>query len=179
MALILLRHTTPDIASGICYGQTDLEVAATFEDEAAQAFAALPPIDHVVTSPLTRCRRLAQFIGERLQLSVEEDARLREMDFGAWEGQAWSAIARGELDQWAGDFYHARPHGGETVAMLRARTLAALTDWHEADKTGLVVTHAGVIRAAMAQGETASDFQTHIDFGGFVVLSSPQGAPDE
>jgi len=33
MKVHLIRHTTPDIDSGVCYGQTDLEVANTFADE--------------------------------------------------------------------------------------------------------------------------------------------------
>ena len=173
MALILLRHTTPDVAAGTCYGRTDLDVAGTFQDEAEQALSALPSIDHIVTSPLTRCRRLAEFVGARLDLPVEQDVRIREMDFGTWEGQAWSAIPRGELDQWAGDFYRARPHGGETVAMLHARTLAAVETWNQTDRTGLLVTHAGVIRAALARGETSSDFQTAIDFGGHISIPCP------
>ena len=179
MALILLRHTTPKIASGICYGRTDLDVADTFLVEAERAYNALPKLDHIVTSPLTRCRRLANYASERLQLPVEVDNRVREMDFGSWEGQAWSAIPRRELDQWASDFYHARPHGGESVAMLRKRTLEALMRWNRPDSTGLMVTHAGVIRAALAGGETAGDFQTNIDFGAFVSISSLEGAPNE
>ncbi|MEM9572553.1 MAG: alpha-ribazole phosphatase family protein [Pseudomonadota bacterium] len=173
MALVLLRHTTPNIAAGICYGQTDLDVAETFPSEAEQALEALPAIDHIVTSPLTRCRRLAEFVGARLKLPVEQDVRIGEMDFGAWEGQAWSAIPRGELDQWADDFYRARPHGGEAVEMLHARTVAAVEAWNQVGKTGLLVTHAGVIRAALAQGQSASDFQTAIDFGGFISIPCP------
>jgi len=33
MEIYLIRHTTPDVAKGICYGQTDLDVANTFEEE--------------------------------------------------------------------------------------------------------------------------------------------------
>lgn len=179
MALILLRHTTPNIAAGVCYGRTDLDVAETFPAEAERAFRALPHLDYIVTSPLTRCLRLAQFVSDRVGLPVEQDIRVREMDFGSWEGKAWSVIPRGELDQWAGDFYSARPHGGENVAMLHARTLEAINHWNRQDKTGLLVTHAGVIRAALARGEMAGDFQTNIDFGGFVSIPSRQGVPNE
>ncbi|NQY13354.1 MAG: alpha-ribazole phosphatase family protein [Henriciella sp.] len=179
MALILLRHTTPKIAAGICYGRTDLDVADTFLVEAERAYNALPKLDHIVTSPLTRCRRLANYVSERLRLPLEVDHRVREMDFGSWEGQAWSAIPRHELDKWASDFYHARPHGGESVAMLHKRTMEALTCWNQADRIGLMVTHAGGIRAALSRGETAGDFQTNVDFGAFVSISSPEGAPNE
>lgn len=179
MALILLRHTTPEVEPGICCGQTDLDVAATFETEAIATLAALPQAHRIVTSPLVRCRKLADFIGDRSQLAVEEDSRLKEMDFGSWEGRAWSAIPRAEIDAWAADFFNARPHGGESVAMLQARTFDALADWRQRDELVLIVTHAGVIRAALAGGETAEDFRVQIDFGGFVTMSGKQGVPHE
>ncbi|MEL6687024.1 MAG: histidine phosphatase family protein, partial [Pseudomonadota bacterium] len=98
MGLILLRHTTPEVQPGTCYGQLDLDVAATFKAEAEKAYRALPAIDRIVTSPLKRCRTLAQFIADRKQLSLEEDLRLMEMDFGAWEGTPWDDIPRAEID---------------------------------------------------------------------------------
>ncbi len=35
MEIYLIRHTTPKIAQGICYGQSDLELASNFDDEMA------------------------------------------------------------------------------------------------------------------------------------------------
>ncbi|MBQ1753914.1 MAG: hypothetical protein II002_03155 [Bacteroidales bacterium] len=49
MEVILLRHTTPDVPVGTCYGQTDVPLKASFEEEAAVSRAALEacgPIDH-------------------------------------------------------------------------------------------------------------------------------------
>ncbi len=175
MALILLRHTTPMVAPGTCYGQTDLDVAATFETEAAKAFVALPPVHRpahrIVTSPLRRCRKLADFISQRSGLPVEDDPRLMEMDFGSWEDRPWTTIPKIEIDMWADDFFHACPHGGESVSMLSTRVREALHDWGTRETPTLIVTHAGVIRAALATGETADDFNTQIDFGSFVTIS--------
>lgn len=172
MALILLRHTTPQVAEGICYGQTDLRLADSFEHEAQVALNALPKFDAIVTSPLTRCRLLADFITLRVSLCVTEDARLMEMDFGAWEGVAWNDIPRAEIDAWAEDVLHARPHGGESVAMLRDRSLKALADWQARYERPLIVTHAGVIKAALSKGDTAQDFTAKIDFGAHTTISS-------
>ncbi|HBF90413.1 MAG TPA: phosphoglycerate mutase, partial [Hyphomonas atlantica] len=49
-------------------------------------------------------------------------------DFGRWEMQPWGDLPRHELDAWANDFLDARPHGGESVAELTARTRAAISD---------------------------------------------------
>ncbi len=179
MALILLRHTTVDVEPGVCYGQTDLDLAATFETEAEEVLAGLPFFARMVTSPLRRCRRLADVISAQFQIPVEEDSRLMEMDFGSWEGQSWSTIPRVQINAWAADFFHARPHGGESVAMLRARTQQAVKDCRRSGEPTLIVTHAGVVRAALSTGETADDFNAEIDFGGFVTISDTQGALHE
>ena len=41
MEVILIRHTTPDVPTGTCYGQSDVPLKETFEEEAAVAKAAL------------------------------------------------------------------------------------------------------------------------------------------
>ncbi|MEM0985080.1 MAG: alpha-ribazole phosphatase [Pseudomonadota bacterium] len=172
MGLIIVRHTRPLIAEGICYGRTDLNVADTFPDEAENVTASLPVFERIVSSPLTRCRKLADILAEQTGLSVTEDARVTEMDFGAWEGRPWSDIPRAELDAWAADFLHARPHGGESVAMLRRRVNDALSDWQSQTRSTLIVAHSGVIRAARATGDTADAFSTHVGFGEFVTIPS-------
>ena len=108
-------------------------------------------------------------------LVIEIEPRLQEMDFGAWEGLPWNEIPRHELDAWAADFLHACPHGGETVARLQARVRQALKPWQAFERTTLCVTHAGVIRAALATGDTEEDFNTSIDFGGMIHLPPQQG----
>ena len=175
MALTLVRHTRPEVAPGTCYGRTDLDVATSFPDEAAAVLAALPEVKQIVTSPLTRCRKLAEFLAAERGLDAHQDQRLQEMDFGRWEHRSWSDIPRAELDAWAADFLHATPHGGESVAMLRTRTMEALFEWRAAGQPTVIVTHSGVIRAAMSNGDTADDFATSIDFGGAISLPSAKG----
>ena len=170
MGLILLRHTTPDVQPGICYGQLDLDVAATFDAEADKAFAALPRIDRIVTSPLKRCLKLAEVISDRNQRPFEQDARLMEMDFGTWEGVAWDDIPRAEIDEWVENFLHARPHGGENVVQLRTRAMQAISEWTDPATQTLIVTHAGIIRIALAKGNDPNDFSAKVDFGQVTVL---------
>lgn len=172
MAVTLLRHTRPDVADGVCYGQLDLEVADSFAADAAAALRALPRSpDTILSSPLKRCHALAKFIAQKTQAPMTCDARLMEMDFGRWEGMAWEGIARDELDAWAADFAHACPHGGESVAMLKARVDACVADWIDRQAHILMVTHAGVIRAAVSPGLDQEGFETRIAFGGHMVLA--------
>ena len=68
---------------------------------------------------------------------------------------------------------HARPHGGESVAMLRERVLSVLDEISK-DRSfdaALCVTHSGVIKAAMARGDQSTDFDLTVAFGGSVAWS--------
>jgi alpha-ribazole phosphatase len=173
MPVTLLRHTTPAVAPGICYGISDLDVTDSFDQEANAALESLPAIDRIISSPLLRCRRLADHLGQRLGLTATLDPRFREMDFGAWEGKAWASIPRAELDLWRDDFLHARPHGGESVAMLTSRTHSALRDLDGMTGHVLIVTHAGVIKSALAAGNTAEAYAATISYGSWVTLLPP------
>ncbi|MEL6236154.1 MAG: histidine phosphatase family protein [Pseudomonadota bacterium] len=181
MELIFLRHTRPDIAEGVCYGRSDLGLAADHAAEAARLIRELPPCGRILTSPLQRCALLAQRIGQARGIAVEPDARLAEMDFGRWEGLAWDAIPRHELDAWAEDFMGARPHGGETVADLLARVQALLGTFEPVEPVEpvseatrgsatardatLIVTHAGVIKAALVATGNPDGWQARPGFG--------------
>jgi alpha-ribazole phosphatase len=169
MDMILMRHTKPAGAQGLCYGRTDLGLGPCFAAHAARILQDLPDVARIVTSPLSRCALLARVIADARGVAVETDPRLTEMDFGAWENVPWADIPRAELDAWAADLLHARPHGGESVADLRARVLPALRD-HAHPQT-LVVTHHGVIKCArwLVMGDDA--WQSELKFGAFLPFA--------
>lgn len=106
------------------------------------------------SSDATRALETAEIVGQELGLGVRQDARLREVNFGEWEG-----LTRGEIDeQYAGAFAEwdacklARPTGGETDLEMAGRVLEALTEIARRHAGGriLVVTSGGPIRAAQA-----------------------------
>lgn len=169
MGLILLRHTQPEVAPGTCYGRTDLPPGPDFAKEAAAAIAALPRVTRLFSSPLRRCRALADAVAQARGLPVEIDARLIEIDFGRWEGVAWDAIPRHEIDVWAGDFWHACPHGGESVAIFAERVAGFLAEDRGPDPV-LAVTHAGIMRAALYHAGEEGAWQRKFPFGGFIAL---------
>lgn len=171
MALILLRHTRPRGAEGLCYGRSDLPLDDSFEEESARLAKDLPTIARIVTSPLSRCHRLAQALAQARGLPVQVLADLAEMDFGTWEGQRWDEVPRDQLDQWSADFHHARPHGGESVAQLLARARAALDAAMVGPGPVLAVTHAGIIKAAMATTGTGAGWKADIPFGGWLRVA--------
>lgn len=153
MMLWLARHAQPVAAEGLCYGATDLAADAQSTLEAARALAAVVPGGLPVrTSPLRRCRQLAEALQElRPDLVPVADARLAEMDFGTWEGQRWDAIPRSEFEAWMADFARHRCGGGENVADLMQRVACARADARSGEGV-LWLTHAGVVRAVRLLG---------------------------
>ncbi|MEM1250430.1 MAG: alpha-ribazole phosphatase family protein [Acidobacteriota bacterium] len=177
MALTLVRHTRPAVEDGVCYGATDLGVADDFEGAARSVVASLTPCDVLVTSPLQRCRLLAERIGRAFELPPIVDERVREMDFGRWEGMLWSDVPRDEVEEWNRDFLGARPHGGESVAAMRARVEEALVEYRSSARSHIVVTHSGVIKCALATGDEARDFTTNVAFGEVIRLTKERNVP--
>jgi alpha-ribazole phosphatase len=172
MDLVLIRHPAVAVEPGVCYGNSDVPLAADPATSALALTSRLAALDAplprvLFTSPLSRCAHVAQALAAEARCDVCTDARLAEMHFGAWELQRWDAIDRGALDAWAANFEHAREHGGESVAQFVARVNAWLdvsvdagaqvdsvnvtrehTTPPTAARTALwAVTHAGVIRA--------------------------------
>jgi alpha-ribazole phosphatase len=149
MRLILVRHPQPLVAPGVCYGSTDLPVAA---DEQARILAllsaSLARSAPLFSSPLQRCAGLAALLD---CTSLTCDPRLAEMDFGAWEMRTWDHIPKAEIDAWAEDPIHYRPGGGESVLQMAARVAAFYEEVRRLpDEEAIVICHAGTIRLLSA-----------------------------
>ena len=98
MEVVLIRHTRVNVPKGMCYGQTDVAVADTFEQEAAITKLNLSqhlPFDQVFSSPLTRARQLAVYCG---YMKPVLDDRIMEMSMGVWEMQMFDEIKDPRLD---------------------------------------------------------------------------------
>lgn len=153
MRAVLVRHPRPAIAPGLCYGRLDVPVAAEALDDVTRMAAALAGLGlaRVWTSPAQRCRVVA----DATFLPLREDARLLELDFGAWEGLAWDAVPRAELDRWAADPLGFSAPGGESGANLLARVREVHADIVARGEECAVVSHGGPLRllAALLRGE--------------------------
>lgn len=148
MGIYLVRHTTPNIEKGICYGQTDLNITATFEEEFDKIKQQIPLQKEIklYSSPLLRCKVLA----ESFDKEVIYDDRLKELDFGDWEMKAWDAIPKKELDPWMQDFVNVAVPNGESYVQLWNRVKAFFSAIDDIDQQIIIVTHAGPMRAILA-----------------------------
>ncbi len=179
MDLYLIRHTCSQIEAGLCYGQLDAPLAPTHMSECAAVATRLPAVAALWTSPLTRCRVLAQVIGERIGVAPRIDERLSEMKFGEWEGRPWDAIDRTQSERWAEDYWNVAPPGGETYRELYERVGAVLTEIVKRNTSCVaVVTHAGPIRATLGhclQFAPERYPELRLDYGGISLLRADDG----
>jgi len=150
--LILVRHAEPAAAArGRCYGTLDVELSQRGREQ-ADALAATLRDEHVelvVSSPRLRALQTAA----ALERPVEIDERLRELDFGDFEGRTYEELERDEPElfrRWMTSPTAVRFPNGESYADLRARATDALADVRERAVNVVVVTHGGVIRAGLA-----------------------------
>ncbi len=149
MSIYLIRHTTPLIEKGLCYGQLDIDVTDSFHEEAELIKNALPEeIEQVYSSPLIRCHKLAGYLFPGHEISLEPS--LMELACGEWEGIHWDAIPSEAIDPWMKDFVNICIPGGESYVQMHKRVTECFTRIAEGPKPVAIVTHGGVIRSILA-----------------------------
>ncbi|UYZ64270.1 alpha-ribazole phosphatase [Hymenobacter weizhouensis] len=183
MDIYLIRHTRVETAAGICYGRSDVPVAATYAQDEAAVRQRLAPVlavgpVAVFSSPLARCHCLAEALAPG---PITFDDRLMEYDFGRWELQAWDQLPASELDPWMADFVHTAAPGGETFHGLQARAVGFLTELlaaPEAPATALVFSHSAVIRSLVCHClglPLQHAFRLDIDYGSITKVRCKHG----
>jgi alpha-ribazole phosphatase len=160
MNIYLVRHPPPMGADGICYGDLEVAVDDRAAATSAESIKARLPSDvlaaaRIYSSPSSRCLVLAQ----RLASPREPTAcgELLEMNFGEWQGRRWDDIERGQIDAWSRDLWNYRPGGGESAQMVAVRWRRWLDEATRSGGDIVAVTHAGVIRVALARSGPGRD----------------------
>lgn len=149
MSIYVIRHTTPLIEKGTCYGQADIDVTEAFEEEAGIIRQYLPAsLQHIYSSPLQRCRKLAEHLFPDHAISFEHD--LKEINCGEWELQRWNDIPRDVIDPWMNDYVNVCIPGGESYIHLFDRVARCFDAVAATGKKAAIVTHGGVIRSILA-----------------------------
>lgn len=172
MEIYLIRHPPPRDIDGLCYGRLDVAVEQQAMVSIAESVLAQIPSRtlasaRVYCSPSLRCLGLARHLALPRRPIEAED--LLEMNFGHWEGRAWDALPREQIDAWANDTWNFRPGGGESAEMVAVRWLRWLNQVRQINiGTVVAVTHAGVIRVALARSgriNSPSAIMAPIPFG--------------
>ncbi|RXK59713.1 alpha-ribazole phosphatase [Lacibacter luteus] len=147
--IYLIRHTTPDVEKGTCYGQADLDVTESFLSEAARIKEHLPAhIQNVYSSPLQRCSKLAQHLFPSHSISFHDE--LKEINCGEWELKKWDDLPKEVVMPWMNDFVNVRIPGGESYLDLLARTTAIFEKIVAQKEHAAIVSHGGVLRSILS-----------------------------
>jgi glucosyl-3-phosphoglycerate phosphatase len=152
--IVLVRHGQSTWnAEGRLQGQADPPLSKLGRREAVALrglLAGFPP-ERVLSSDLRRTRETAAALGHP---EAAPDPVWREIDVGEWAGRLLADLPAGPEPSWrGGDLV---PPGGEHWEELAARVADALEALMAEGGDWLVVTHGGVIRAAVS-GVTGAD----------------------
>jgi len=177
--LVLVRHAMAE-GEGRFQGQIDAQLLPEGRRQLPALCRKLSryKISVAYASDLCRARLTAAFAARRLGVRLEIRPGLREIDFGRWQGLSWEQV----LEQsphlarlWAKQFPHGRVPGGERFSQFKRRIrreLRAIAAANPAQSV-LVVTHAGVIRVALASALGMPDrnlFRFAVDPCGLSVI---------
>ncbi len=161
--LLLVRHGETDWnAEGRIQGMLDVPLNALGVQQAELAAAELArtiDVAEMVSSDLVRTRETATPIAEATGFEPRFDARIRERNFGIWQGKTYEewrvqdAVGMARYNSGDPDY---GPEGGETASQFLKRCVDAVTDLvlGSKEKTLILVTHGGVVSSMVrhAQG---------------------------
>lgn len=193
--LLLVRHAEPEAwALGRCCGRLDPDLSPAGRQQAERAAAWLGnrQISSVYASTSLRAKETAAPLAAARAVAPELRDDLCEVSFGSLEGVPFEDVRAHHpelFDRWMTRPDAVRFPGGEDWTELRARACAALADirtlqrdrrrGQERDRVVAVVTHGGVIRAALAEAlglEAAAAFRIALDYAGVSAVDEEGGA---
>ncbi|WP_084037919.1 histidine phosphatase family protein [Demequina sp. NBRC 110053] len=174
LTLVLVRHGVTDmtlthalsgsaVAGPALNSQGRIQVAKAADAVygiGRRSWDRVPHVTRVLASPMTRTQETGAAIGRRIGAHVETEPRVREIDFGAWEGLTSDDVAQRDGDaihRWR--FGEIPAPGGESIPdvgarfdeFLRdaAREHAALCEREDVARAWAVASHAVAIKSAV------------------------------
>jgi alpha-ribazole phosphatase len=155
--LLLVRHGLTDWnIEGRYQGHADIPLNEAGRRMARGVAAGLQsePLTAIYASDLSRAVETAQIIAALQEGPTPTlDARLREVNFGDWEGMTFAEIEQRHPEvgaTWKANLLTFTPPGGESLLQLAVRVQAAYTDIvqsHSDDATIVLVAHGGPLQA--------------------------------
>ena len=151
LELWLVRHGETDWnASGRIQGFSDVALSDVGLRQAKALAARIghESFDAIYASDLERAHLTAKTVFPNA--AIQLDKRLREFNFGVFEGQTWKAMTQEERQQmsvWFLGPYDQRVPQGESSDDLRARVSAFISSLPKSGRV-IVFTHGGVVASA-------------------------------
>jgi len=150
--IVFVRHGRTQLNELGCFiGNTDCDISkeGLRQAEKVKDFISKFSFDGVYVSPLKRTIQTADVLSKEYIL----DDRLREMNFGVFEGLRYEEIEQKYpeyLKLWNADYENYRIPEGESLKDLFDRVEDFINDVKDKHERVLVVTHGGVIRCALS-----------------------------
>jgi probable phosphomutase (TIGR03848 family) len=184
--LLLVRHGHTDAAGKRLTGRAaGVHLNETGRQQAERLVGRLDGIrvDHIVSSPLERCRETAAPLAESRGRRVDVRRAWIEVGYGEWTGRSITQLRRTKL--WRRVMItpsNVRFPGGESLLEVQARAVDAAIDLAAEHPRGtvVVVSHADVIRLLVAHlaGIHADHLQRlSIDTASITAVSLSDGLP--
>lgn len=157
MVLTLVHHGATDADIGLCIGQSDPALSArgfTDVQKLAATWSGSSP-RFLFSSDLRRAQQSAQVFAAGFAVEPLLDARLREINYGRWDGRPWREIAQADAirhRQWLDNAVIEEAPDGESFADVLRRTGAWLSALLASTREGdgvLAIAHSGSIRALL------------------------------
>lgn len=179
MDIVLLRHgKTESNLKGYFAGSLDNELCR----EGREQIAGLKEVLHKVKFDCVYCSPLKRAIetAEILEVNYTTDDRLREMNFGLFEGLSYKEISNRypiESDEWKKDFVNYRTPEGESLLDVYNRAKSFIEDIKGKHQKILVITHQGVIGSSLSLVFNKVDyyFKFRIDNGSLSTIAIEDG----
>lgn len=152
--LYLIRHGETELnTKGVYYGWTDCELSENGIMQAEDLADILQNVsfDAVISSSLIRAVVTAAVVSGFTPDEVIKDDRLRELNFGDWEGMHHSEVKekyKEAWEKWGMDWKNAAPPRGESFGEIYSRVKCCIEDIlkkHKGERV-LVVSHQGAMR---------------------------------
>lgn len=155
MKLYLVRHGETELnVKKVYYGSTDCELTEKGKEQAVSlktAFASVS-LDRVLESPLKRAKTTTDLLLGEKEVPRLEDGRLKELDFGGWEGKSYTELQGDPLyEEWCREWKTTRPPRGECFLDLVQRVRSFYEDLLKREEERvLIVAHHAVLQQLMA-----------------------------
>ncbi len=167
--LYLVRHGQTDWnLEHRTQGKTDISLNDTGRAQARALAPQIVPlhIDRVISSDLSRARETAEILNELIHKPHTLDNRLREIDYGDFEGQI--GLNRPK-EEWTEFNLHPERFNGESMEHVFSRIKAFCEEQRDEDNL-LVVAHGGAIRMMMYYAENPNRFDLDLFLNHFLHI---------
>ena len=151
MKIYSTRHGETDYnRSEIILGTTDVSLNSTGisqAEELAERISQAGDVNIIISSPMKRSVTTAEIVGRRCTAEVQTDERLREWNYGEYEGKPRFAE---HFQESKAEFGVKMGKTGESLLQFSHRVYSALDDiikkYSKSEENVLLVTHGGVCR---------------------------------